>query len=129
MTDLAEHAVFVLPTQEDIARFEMGGKPGNVLWREFDTAEELAAYASGIEHVEDEYDEIDGLERDGLWVVVTRSEGADKFDFVTEAAAEAFIQGVQDSEGFQAPKLIGRDDAGFLRLADLGHAPSAGPRP
>lgn len=129
MTDLAQHAVFVLPTQEDIARFEMGQKPGNVLWREFETVAELQAYEAGVEHIEDEFDEIDGIERDGLWVAVTRSEGVDRFDFVTEAAAEAFMQGVTDAEGFQAPKLVGRYDAGFLRLADLGYAPSGGPRP
>lgn len=130
MTDgTSEHAVFVLPTQEDRARFEMKQKPENVLWREFDSAEELAAYASGIEHIEDEYDEIDTLERNGLVVTVGRNEGTDRFDFATEASAEAFMQGVKDSEGFQAPLIVGRDDAGFATLADLGYASPAGPRP
>lgn len=125
----SEYAVFVLPTQEDRARFDLKQRPGNVLWREFDTAEELAAYASGIEHIVDEHDEIERLERDGLWVTVGRSEGSDRFDFATEAAAEAFMHGVKDAEGFKAPLIVGRDDAGFAMLADLGYAPPAGPRP
>jgi hypothetical protein len=129
MTELAQHAVFVLPTREDVAIFETGGKPGNVLWREFDTHQELACYICGIEHIEDEFDEIDHLERKGKTVIVGRSEGRDRHDFETEADAEAFMQGVNDADGFHAPKLIDREDEGFARLADLGHAPSAGPRP
>jgi hypothetical protein len=112
----SEHAVFLLPTQEDIAEMEAGRYPANVLLREFDTAQELVAYAEGVGAIEDENDELEEMERQGKAVLIGRNGSVERYDFGTEAQAEAFRRGVDDAEGFRSPLLIGRDDPRFVEL-------------
>lgn len=117
--------VLILPTQEDIVNFENGKKPGNVLEREFYSEVELAAYKNGIDVIEDEFDEIDGLNVVGSIVSFTRptdeSNDADiqEIVFGTHAEAEAYRQGIDDSEGFRSPMLIEQSDENFDLLTAL----------
>jgi hypothetical protein len=124
------YRAFVLPTQEDIAAFAAGKNPGNVLLREFATEAEYEAYVVGINVIEDENDELDGLERRGAVVVVTRNGRSEPIEFTTEAEAEACQQGIDDSDGFHGPEVIPSDDERFDRLVEFGHLnkDSEGPR-
>jgi hypothetical protein len=116
----AEHAVFVLPTQEDVASMNAGKRPGNVLWREFDTAAELKAYADGIDAIEDEFDTPDEISVKGRSVVLVRDGAVMTVQLDDAASAVAFRQGAEDSEGFRSPRVVGRDDDWFAKLSDLG---------
>lgn len=117
--------IFVLPTQEDVATFQSGKKPENVLVREFNTEAELGAYKQGVDVIEDEFDELDGLNVVGAKVCFTRptdeNEDADieEMIFSTCAEAEACRQGIDDSEGFKSPMVIEESDDEFSVLAAL----------
>lgn len=115
--------VFVLPAQEDIAAFQAGKKPNNLLVRQFANEAELSAYKQGLESIEDECDEIDGLSVVGCTVSFTRetdeNDDADitEFVFATTAEAIACREGVSDAEGMHAPLVVEPDDTGYARLA------------
>lgn len=116
--------IFVLPTQEDVAKFLSGGDPLNCLVREFSTDAELAAYKDGLDAIEDEFDEIDGLNVVGCAVTFTRptdeEEDADitKIVFATETEALACRAGIDDAEGFHSPYVVEEGDDGYERLAE-----------
>lgn len=117
--------IFVLPTQEDVSGFQAGNNPENIVVREFITEAELDAYKQGIDIIEDEFDELEGLNVVGTKVCFTRStDEVDDADieemiFSTAAEAEACRQGIDDSEGFRCPMIIEESDAEFSALVAL----------
>lgn len=115
--------VYVLPAQEDIAASQEGKRPTNLLVRHFATEAELTAYKAGLDCIENEFDEIDGLNVVGSKVSFTRGtkeeNDADVSELVfsTVAEAQAFHQGIGDAEGMHAPLVIEPEDEGYAQLA------------
>lgn len=112
--------VLVLPAQEDIATFQRGQKPLNILTAAFSTSEEVEAYRDGFEVLEGECDEIEGLVIVGSEVTYSLSVDdvvtTETLQCSTPAEANAFAKGVEDSEGFRSPMILTAGDEGFDRL-------------
>jgi hypothetical protein len=115
----SEHAVFVLPTQEDVLAVAEGRNPDDMFWRVFETARELTAYKAGIDAIEDENDELASLVRLGRNVFLGRGGIVQPHELESEAVAEAFRQGVEDAEGVETPLLIGREDGRFSKITKI----------
>lgn len=111
--------VYVLPAQEDITAFEFGTSPNNILVREFGNAAELTAYKDGLDAITDALDVIDELSVAGCRVSYHINDDADLTEvaFSTPEEAEAFRQGLDDAEGFTAPRVIAPEDDGYARLS------------
>ncbi|WP_199028437.1 hypothetical protein [Ralstonia sp. ASV6] len=120
-----EIVVFILPTQEDISQARNGVRPDNMLERKFATQNELRAYQEGIGAVEDEFDEIDGLNVVGSKVTFTRetdiTADADIVEFVfsSPAEAEACRQGIDDALGLKGPLIVGAGNHLFPMLQQM----------
>lgn len=112
-----------MPAQEDIAAFQNGRKPTNLLVRQFANEAELSAYKEGLGCIEDEFDEVDGLNVVGCKVTFTRAtdekDAADVTElvFATTGEAQACYEGVGDAEGMHAPFVVGPDEEGYELLA------------
>ncbi len=115
--------VYVLPAQEDIANFEAGQRPTNLLVRDFANEAELVAYKDGLDCIEDEFDEIDGLNVVGCKVSFTRETDPDddadivELIFDTEGEAQSCHEGIGDAEGMHAPLVVEPEDDGYEKLA------------
>ncbi|HBO6962534.1 TPA: hypothetical protein L4936_001140 [Pseudomonas aeruginosa] len=116
--------VLVLPAQEDIATFQQGRKPLNILLREFENSLEVDAYRDGHDAIEDLHIAVEELVVVGSKVtynlVDSESDGDEstphEVTYSTPAQAEAFRLGIEDAEGFVSCLVLTEDDDGFYRL-------------
>lgn len=119
---MQNHQVFVLPAQEDIAKFSQGLKPENIIDRPFNTHAELLAYSEAPDVYEGFEDALHGVIIDGPHVTYSISRDGEEAvpqtrSFDSKPEAKAFALGIEDLEGFKAPMLFTADDgADFERL-------------
>jgi hypothetical protein len=112
--------VLVLLTQEDIAIFRAGKKPLNILDSSFATQAELEAYVSAFDVYDDAEVGVDKVVVVGSKVTFDVIEGGftdhHGQEFDTPAEAQAFRQGLEDAEGYEAPMVLTQDQDAFEQL-------------
>jgi len=117
------HKVLVIPAIDDQMEVDAGRRPENHFLREFQTAEEASHYCDGVGAV---YDLVEYEIRKETPLTLDLRIGGEKshLKFKTTAERDAYKQGLEDGDGFRAPRVITQDDAEFDEVLALIEPPT-----